>query len=116
MDKTSKKIIKYLKGRPGKEVLYHKEPYKELDMEREEFFSCIRHLEKKGLVEYITNQDNIHLGVSLSHAAIHQKSIKWDSFKQWFFCTYLGGVITGITSTLLVELILFLGAKLVQLI
>lgn len=116
MDKTSKKIIKYLKETPDKILLYHEEPYKKLNIEENEFFRCIRYLEKNGMVEFINNQNGIHLGAALTHIAIHEKSIKWDSFKNWFLSSFLGGIITGVTSTLLVELLLYLGAKLLALI
>lgn len=115
MDKTSKHIIKYLKSQDECLLFFYDEPFNALNIEEDEFYRCIRYLVKKDLVEYIHNQDNIQIGVVLTHNAVHSASVKFDSFKSWFFHTYIGGIITGITSTLLIELLLFLCGKLIGL-
>ena len=118
MDKTSKKIIKYLKSQPGNQLFYYDAPHSFLDIDEDEFFRCIRYLEKNDLVEFISNQHGQHLGVQLTHNAIHVKeinrSIRIASFKQWFFHSYLGGIITGVTATLLTQFFSAHGSRLVE--
>lgn len=96
MDKTSKKILKMLRKNPDQYFFYYDEPYEALNMSEEEFYRSVRYLASLNLLEFITNQDDIHIGIVASHQAIHRNSIKFDSFKKWFFHTFLGGLITGI--------------------
>ena len=112
MDKTSKKILKYLRQNPDKILWYSKDPWNLFDVSNKEFFRCVEYLSSIGQIKYATNQFGQHLGVSPTHQAIHDKAIKWDSFKHWLLSTFVGGVITGICSTLAVETILYLCAKL----
>ncbi len=96
MDKTSKKILKMLQNNPDQHFFYHNKPYKSLGISKEEFFRSVQYLSSLQLLEYVPNQNQKHIGITASHQAIHSKSIKFDSFKKWFFHTFLGGLITGI--------------------
>lgn len=98
MDKTSKKIIKFMKKTPDEILWYSCEPYKELNLSEDEFFRCVRYLSSKNLIEFATNQDDIHLGITLSHSSVHSHEIKRDAFFSWLFHTFIGGVITGVVS------------------
>lgn len=115
MDKTSKKIIKFMKKNPDNFIFYSSEPYKKLDISSREFFRAVQYLESLELVQYVTNQDGRHLGITLTHKTIHSKAIKFDSFKNWLFSTFMGGVIIGVCSTILSEFVLLLGAFLLGL-
>lgn len=115
MDKTSKKIIKFMKKTPDEILWYSCEPYKELNLSEDEFFRCVRYLSSKNLIEFATNQDDIHLGITLSHSSVHSHEIKRDAFFSWLFHTFIGGVITGVVSTLLSEGAIYLCVKLIQL-
>ena len=115
MDKTSKKIINLLKQHPDDILWYSSRPYKQLEISEEEFYRCVRYLASQNLIEFAQNQDNIHLGIALSHVAVHSREIKRDSFFNWLLHSYVGGVITGVTSTLATEALAYLCVKLVQL-
>ena len=116
MDKTSKKIIHCLKEISEPKILfYFNDPYELLGINEDEFFRCVRYLASIGSIEYVSNQNGVHIGITLSHQSVHSKSIKWDSFKSWFLSSFAGGVVTGVCSTLLAELLLYLCAKLIGL-
>ena len=116
MDKTSKKIINYLKSQPNNQLFYFDEPYSSLKIDEEEFFRCVRYLEKNNLIEFISNQNGLHLGIQLTHETIHAKemnrSAKFNSFKQWIIVSYIGGVFTGVTTTLLSQFLMNNGSEL----
>lgn len=116
MDKTSKKIIKYMKETPDNVLFYYDEPYKVLNISEEEFFRCVRYLTSQELIEFAENQDGSHIGIMLSHKAVHSKELKrketFNSLKKWFICTYLGGVVTGVTITLLSQYLMANGSEL----
>ena len=117
MDKTSKKIINHLKEMPEpKYWFYDVEPHKELGISEEEFFRAVRYLAESGKIEYLTTANDFHIGITITHASMHSASIKFDSFKDWLFSTFLGGIITGVCSTLATEVVLYLGVKLLGLI
>jgi len=123
MDKTSEKIINLLMHSPNNTLMYLDEPYKELGISDDEFFRCVRHLENINLVDFISNQNGKHLGIQLTHQAVHAKEFKHEervrSFKKWVVYSYLGGVATGVTVTLLAQFLATNGpiwiAKLIEL-
>lgn len=115
MDKTSKKIIKFMKKTPDEILWYSDEPYRKLDLSEDEFYRCVRYLSSINLIEFATNQDNVHLGIALTHSSVHSFEIKRDAFFSWFFHTFVGGVITGVVTTLLAEGAIYLCVKLIQL-
>lgn len=118
MDKTSKKIIKYLKSQPSNSLYYFDEPYISLDIDEDEFFRCVRYLEENNYVNFISNQNGHHLGIQLTHETVHAKEInrtaKFNFFKQWLIISYIGGIITGITTTLLSQFLINNGAELIS--
>lgn len=105
MDKSSKRIINYLKKRPDYMIFYSDIDCEELNLSEDEFFRCVRYLASIDMIDYLSNQDGVHLGVQLTHEAVHMNEFKRasriSSFKKWFFVSYVGGVITGVTVTLL---------------
>lgn len=115
MDKTSKTILKYMKAHPDVYLMYYDEPYQLLGISEDEFFRCVRYLADKELIQFVTNQDDRHIGIALSHIAVHSAAIKRDAFFSWLFHTFLGGVIVGVVTTLATEAAIYLCAKLLQL-
>ncbi len=105
MDKTSKKILKMLRDNPDQCFFYYDSPHESLGISRDEFFRSVRYLSSLQLLEYVTNQNHVDMGITASHQTIHHKAIKFDSFKKWFFHTFLGGLITGIITGVLSTLI-----------
>lgn len=63
----------------------------------------------------ILSSDLIHLTDDGKIAYMHYKDGKASRIKSWIFTTFFGGVITGVVTTLLSELILYLCAKLIGL-
>ena len=109
MDNSCKKILKLFDNNPDRYVMYDDDLYQQVGLlSEDEFYRAVRYLESEGLIEYITNQNGAHLGFVLSHKYVHRKRIRFDSFVDWFFHSYIGGVLTGVTTTVLAELILFL--------
>ena len=115
MDKTSKSILNYMKENPDTYLMYCDDPYNIFDISEDEFFRCVQYLAGKGLIQFIANQDDTHIGVALTHTSVHSSEIKRDAFFSWLFHTFIGGVITGVVSTLLSEGAIYLCVKLVQL-
>ena len=117
MDKTSKKLLKYMKQSPDDVLSYFDEPYKTLGISEEEFFRCVRYLSSQDLIEFASDQNGAHIGIVLSHKAIHSKELEreamFNSLKKWFVCTYLGGVVTGVTITLLSQYLMANGPELI---
>lgn len=72
LDKTSKAVIAALKGCSDATYSYSDDFPKEFPSE-EEFFSTVRYLIKKDLAEIILDQRGHHIGVRLTHEAIHYK-------------------------------------------
>ena len=72
LDKTSKVVIAALKALPDATYIYVDDYPKEFPP-KEEFFSTIRYLIKKGLAEIVLDQRGRHIGVRLTHEAIHYK-------------------------------------------
>lgn len=106
MDSTCKKILKLFHDNPDIYVMYYDNPYEKMNISSDEFFRAVRYLKDQELIEYITNQDGAHIGITASHKQVHRKKIHFDSFIAWFFHSYIGGVITGVTATILAEVIL----------
>ena len=65
--------------------------------------------------DFISSSDLIHLTMDGNIAYMHYKDGKASRIKSWIFTTFFGGVITGVVTTLLSELILYLCAKLIGL-
>lgn len=114
MDKSSKKIITFLKNSKDKELWYSDEMYEKIGLSQDEFRRSVKYLASIGLIEYMSNQHGIHMGITLTHLAVHSSYFKFSSFKEWAFQTFFGGVITGVFSTLAAEGLLYLCVKLVQ--
>lgn len=72
LDKTSKKVIEFLQSQYDAQFLYTDDLPTGF-MDESEFFAAVRYLEKKELVEIIKNQNGKHIGVCLSHEALHYK-------------------------------------------
>lgn len=70
LDKTSKTVIAALKSRPDATYSYL-DDYPQEFPTKEEFFSTVRYLVKKDLAEIIHDQRGSHIGVRLTHEAIH---------------------------------------------
>lgn len=111
MDKTSRKILKKLKQSPDFTLWYYDDPYVDLEMSDQEFFRCVRYLNSLGLIEFVENQNGVHMGIILSHTALHSSELKRDSFLNWLLHSYIGGVIIGVTSALAGEGAIYLFAK-----
>lgn len=116
MDKTSKKIIKYLKKQPDYMIFYSDTNFEFLGISEDEFYLGVRYLASNNMVDYISNQDDIHIGIQLTHETVHQKEINRSenlhSFLTWLFHSYLGGVVTGVTGTLLSKFLVSHGLQL----
>lgn len=63
----------------------------------------------------ISDSDIIYITPEGAIAYQHYKSKRISSVKQWFFSSFLGGVITGVVTTLAAEALLYLGAKIIGL-
>lgn len=72
LDKTSKVVIAALKTLPDATYI-HVDAYPKEFPPEEEFFSAVRYLVKKELAEIILDQRGRHIGVRLTHEAIHYK-------------------------------------------
>lgn len=83
-------------------------------MSDQEFFRCVRYLNSLGLIEFVENQNGAHMGIILSHTAIHSSALKRDSLLNWLLHSYIGGVIVGVTSTFAGEGIIYLFAKILS--
>lgn len=114
MDKSSKKILSFLKKSKDMELWFDDEIYKNIGLSPDEFRRSAKYLDSVGLVEYIRNQHGMALGITLTHHAVHSSYFKFASFKEWAFKSFFGGVITGVFSTLVAEGLLYLCVKLVQ--
>lgn len=116
MDKTSKKVLDILAHSPEKRLLYFHVDYESSGLTKDEFFRCVRYLADTGMVEYISNQDGLHIGVQLTHKAVHAKEFQREekklSFKKWLLYSYLGGVITGVTTTIFSQFLINNGSGL----
>ncbi len=71
-----------------------------------EINGIIRQLTEYGYLYYV---DDTKFGLTLK--GMHPWMTKFDSFQEWFFHTFLGGVITGVISTIGAETMLYLGIK-----
>lgn len=111
MDKTYEKTVKYLKEHPDIPLIFSSFP-KDLDVSEEDLIRCARYLVEQDLAKYADNQFGIHMGIIPTYQLIHAKEIKRDSFKQWFFSSFIGGIVTGVATTLATEACLYLCAKL----
>ena len=115
MDKTSKKIINFMKKTPDEIIWYSDKPYEALNLTEDEFYRCVRYLSSIKLVDFAVNQYGVHTGITLTHSSVHSFEMKRDSFISWLFHTFCGGVITGVVTTLVSEGAIYLCVKLVQL-
>lgn len=70
LDKTSKKLLKYLSNCPEKRIFYYNGLPEELGDE-DTIYAAIRFLETKGYIEYLTANNDIHIGITLSHVGMH---------------------------------------------
>lgn len=76
LDKSSKLVISALKELP--DATYHyMDSYPDNFPPQEEFFSTIRYLVRKELAEVIRDQRGRHIGVRLTHEALHYKEFMW---------------------------------------
>lgn len=71
-----------------------------------EINGIIRQLTEYGYLYYVNDTE---FGLTLK--GLHPWMMKFDSFREWFFHTFLGGIITGIVSTIGAEALLYLGIK-----
>lgn len=109
MDKKSRLIINTLKNAPYKYIFYSEIPESILkEMTDDDFFAAVRYLEKEGFIEFISNQNNTHIGVTLSHLGRNSREILFNTFLRWLFRDYLGGVVIGVTGTIFAEILLCL--------
>ncbi|MBP5383527.1 MAG: hypothetical protein J6Y57_00970 [Lachnospiraceae bacterium] len=100
MTKICKQIIHVLKSSPDHSLLYWDRD-ESMFPDQTEFFDAVRYLESKGLVEFIHNQDGVHLGIHATHKAMHPIGTGEHPFVHWLFHEYFGGIIVGATSALL---------------
>lgn len=78
LDKTSKLVISVLKTLPDA-TYYYIDNYPDGLPQQEKFFAAIRYLVRKDLAEIVHNQRGQHIGVRLTHEAIHYKEFFWIS-------------------------------------
>ena len=82
IDQRSKKFIKWLSAQPEHRYLYFDECPDEFG-EQDEFFAMVRFLDSKGLVDIVKNQNDLHVGVCLTHIAIHGKEFKFIAIAEY---------------------------------
>jgi hypothetical protein len=82
LDKTSKKIIKYLASCDEHQYFYYDDLPEYLGPE-DENYAAIRFLKDKNYVEIITNQNDSHIGVRLSHIAMHRQEFSHIQFFEY---------------------------------
>ena len=115
MDKTTRKMIKYLKTLPDCTYYWQTENPQTI-LPDEEFDNCASYMMRNGIAEKVTSFGNSG-GFRLNHEYVHEKEFKhiskFHNFSQWFFHSFLGGVITGVLTTLLVEYLTSHGAELI---
>lgn len=76
LDKTSKLVISVLKTLPDATYCYT-DDYPDGFPKQDKFFAAVRYLVRKDLAEIVHDQHGRHIGVRLTHEAIHYKE---------FFC------------------------------
>ena len=85
LDKISKRVLKFLDSEPCNCYMYLDEERLPHNLQNEEeFFSAVRYLEKRGLVEIVKNQKGTRLGVQLSHTGTHRKEFSSISLIEYF--------------------------------
>lgn len=107
MTKMCKKILKVLRKSDNHTLLYWDRD-EILFPDEAEFFDAVRYLASKGLVEFVTVKNGNHIGIHASHISMHPLKLMPHPVLHWIFHEYIGGIVIGITATLVSELLIYL--------
>lgn len=109
LDKTSKTVIRELKALPDATYRYADDYPQEFPSE-EEFFSTVRYLVKKNLAEIIYDQRGHHIGIRLTHEAIHYKEFWKIEVVRYLLDNWISFVSLLIALTALLVSIIYTGS------
>jgi hypothetical protein len=84
LDKTSKKVIKFLKSQPDCTYMYFNDLPEDFPIDETAFFASIRYLENNGFVETVHSQEGTSLGICLSHTGLHKREFNFIAVKIFF--------------------------------
>lgn len=80
MDKTSKKVLEFLKSKPNCEYKFN-QGFQDI-LPPDEFERCIQYMVQNDYVKPIYS-NGIIIGYGLTHQSVHKREFSWLSFKKY---------------------------------